>query len=71
MPVQYPCLINHVRPRQFYTRVPSWCNMHITHPCALAMVVNAHGVTHVGLPLAMWNYHFVINFVFDVIFDIV
>ena len=63
---------------------PHQCNMYIIHPCALAIwlmhmgcpcafaiVVNAHGATHVHLPLAVWNYHFTIDFVFVVIFVIV
>ena len=41
--------------------------MHMGCLCALAIVVNAHGPTHVDLPLAVWNYHFTIEFVFVVI----
>ena len=51
---------------------PCQCNMHISHPCALAIVVNAHGATHVHSPLAMWgDYHFTVEFVFIVIFVVI
>ena len=42
--------------------------MHTGCPCALAIVVNARGATHVHLPLAMWHYHFTIEFVSVVIY---